>query len=578
MSEEEKILIEAIGKLKNLKLETNNKIVELESKKISYISANEEINDEDLVEVYTKDINSLTESLEGFKSTLDQLDDFYKAFKNQEEICQNVINFSSTLGKIEDLTDLLKKEHYRLEKDVYESFVVIAKISGVKLPFGLKEVNEANETNKLITMQMFQLLPPSNYTGKIVLDSDKAVIIEQIKKNHLPLLKFYTKILTFATQVRKSIEKRTEKLAQEIQNIRTSEVEKRKKEIEDNIKEIDEKIEFLDSKMNTINEIYLLYADYKETGSQEDYIQLIVLLSKIDLITSREVKKLTHQTIEKEETVIEEKKEVKEEITGELETIYELDSDYFRRPSTKHIICFLGDKDNEIFDDIDYHFDGKNKLSVLTEMENLFNFLYLTEINNDNYKETGGNPKYFSDKLAKALTSSPLDFGYRRYGVGKDQYRIHAIVRHSDLLHELGYGSGNIIFFGAVGVNDTTKKSDAYHRIGSRAIESLSSGGGAPKLRTNFDYIEHITKKQIPFDLLSDEDKSRKKNGNFNGKIKGTKIDKSYEGMKYYYYDILDANTKNNVKKYLDNYFIEQTNSMFEILDERKKLKGDTLD
>ena len=59
----------------------------------------------------------------------------------------------------------------------------------------------------------------------------------------------------------------------------------------------------------------------------------------------------------------------------------------------------------------------------------------------------------------------------------------------------MGYGSGNIIFFGSVGVNkDDKSKTEAYQRLGKRAVASISDMSGESSiLMPSFDYIEHIT-------------------------------------------------------------------------------------
>ena len=139
----------------------------------------------------------------------------------------------------------------------------------------------------------------------------------------------------------------------------------------------------------------------------------------------------------------------------------------------------------------------------------------------------------------------------------------------------MGYGSGKIVFFGAIGVNDDKLKSDAYSRLGKRAIEERSDRGKTAKLRPNFDYIEHITRRYIPVKLLSDEDKSTINYIGFNGKTKGS-IDTIIENKKYVLYDLLDEQSKKNVKDYLDEYFINQTTMLFDIIDDYKK--GNTLD
>lgn len=566
MSEVDKKLIDAIKKLDLIKENKIKEIEKCEKEKLKYQSSMNEIIDDDTAEIYTKETVKLTEELDKQNEDLVSLQKLRDVFIKQNNVINNIINYSGDLNFFYRLIDSVKTD---IDTEEFESFVIIGKNLGVKYPFQPRDKKEINDKSKEIEVMKLVIANNSH-----MLEHKK--LIEDTKNKFKVIFNFYNRTVPFLEKSCTSLEKKIKENEKKLSDARNKEIDRKRKEIVDKINELDETINSCNQSINSIEKAYNLFDEYSNSHKKDDLIKLIEELCNLETLSTRASKKISYEPkekeIEEEKTELEETKEQKEEI------IYELDSDYFRRSSTKHIICFLGDKDNEILYDIDNHFDGKSKLAVLTEMENLFNFLYMHETNNDNYVETGGNPKYFSDKFAHALISSPLGFGYRRFGVSKDQYRIHAVVGYSDLLNELGYGSGNIVFFGAVGVNDTTKKSDAYHRIGSRAIESLSNGGGAPKLRKNFDYIEHIIKKQIPFDLLSEEDKNNKKMGNFNGKIKGTKTDKSYENMKYFYYDVLDDTSKRNVKKYLDDYFLKQTNSMFEILDERKKLKGDTLD
>ena len=89
-----------------------------------------------------------------------------------------------------------------------------------------------------------------------------------------------------------------------------------------------------------------------------------------------------------------------------------------------------------------------------------------------------------------------------------------------------------------------------------------------------FDFIEHITRGYIPKKLFSDEDIKKSEKGMFLSKLKGN-IDMSIEHGRFVLYDLLDDSTKSNVKKYLDDYFIKQTNMLFEIKDKYDKAIGD---
>lgn len=571
MSEKEKILSEALEKLKMLEEIENENIAKYKENITHYQESNREINEEEIVDFSNSEIDEIKNRIEVFLGNKEEIKEVYALYFDLRNEIDEIIKFELSYGNLMNFCNMIFDTKINMEDGLYDSVVGLGYLSKIKVPFTKKEIDDMNKKAGEIIASCYQL----KFGMATIPQSQKKIIIDSIKEKLAIARNIYDKSVVFASNISTSIDKIIKELEDTIKRIQERERLKRQLEIKNNIDSLTDKIQESEEKIKTIENIKKLYAEYQETNSHDTLNLLTNGLVNLSVLTSRNAKIITY--IEKEKETEKEKPELEENKEQKEEIIYELDSDYFRRSSTKHIICFLGDKDNGILDDIDNHFDGKSKLAVLTEMENLFNFLYMHETDSDNYVETGGNPKYFSDKLAQALTKS-LDFSYRRFGVSKDQYRIHAIVRHSDLLNELGYGTGNIVFFGAVGVNDTSKKSEAYHRIGSRAIESLSTGGGAPKLRKNFDYIEHIIKKQIPFDLLSEEDKNNKKMGNFNGKIKGTKTDKSYENMKYFYYDVLDDTSKRNVKKYLDDYFLSQTNTMFEILDERKKLKGDTLD
>ena len=276
------------------------------------------------------------------------------------------------------------------------------------------------------------------------------------------------------------------------------------------------------------------------------------------------------------------KKEEKEEVLEEIPVVEEVklptevtvkelkDPDYFKKPETQNIICFLGEDGDNIFEDLNDHFDNSNRSYILYELVSLFNILYK---NKDYTGKTGGNPKYFSSPKVRAYLTR-LGFNYMRFGVGKAQYRIHAIYKDSELLKKIGYGTGRVVFFGALGVNDDNEKTGAYERIARRGILNT---GNTVKLQPNFDYIYHIMDGYIPASFLSEADKQKGFMGDFTGVIKGTKTKKAIENLKYVHYDILDSISQANVKKYLDDYFEKQSEITFDTINEYKSRKKNTL-
>ena len=365
---------------------------------------------------------------------------------------------------------------------------------------------------------------------------------------------------------------------EKIQNIRKQEIENRKEEINSNIKELENKIEESKESLVSIERIYELYEEYNETQDRDLLIRLIGQLTDFAIIGQRESKLITYQPTEKEEKLEEKKpEETVKEVKEPTITIAERKIDdplYFKKPDTQNIICFLGKDNDDIFSDIIDHFDYSNRPYIISELISLFNILY----NNADYEnKTGGNPKYFSSSKVRSYREK-LGFNYKRFGVSQAQYRIHAITRDSKLLKDLGYGTGRITFFGALGVNDDKEKTGAYDRIARRGIQLLTN---PVKLQPNFDYIEHISNSYVPVELLSEADKNRLHYGMFNGMVKGTDTKKAIENFKYMYYEILDDESKAKTKKWLDEYFMRQSEKLFEFINEynanEKKKKG-TLD
>ena len=270
------------------------------------------------------------------------------------------------------------------------------------------------------------------------------------------------------------------------------------------------------------------------------------------------------------------------------------DRDYFvndgKRPVTQNIFCFPGieidkklKKDrykDTIYTDFGI-FDPSMRKRVYGGLIEVFNQLHK---NKDYETKQGGEPKYFSKKIVKSLKD--LGFKYIRPGVSQADYRIHAITRESAFLAKLGYGTGKITFIGAIGPNDDNEKDTTYQRNASRVIDHLEVN---PVLQSSFDYIEHITRGYIPKEFFSKSDQDKAFGGKFNGDTKESGVingrktiytRKKAEGKKYTdehyyaYYTVLDKATIENVNSWLYNYFAKNSELMFDIYDNYKKLEG----
>lgn len=365
------------------------------------------------------------------------------------------------------------------------------------------------------------------------------------------------------------------KLEAELEEYKEKEAKRFVDEAETRFKALLEKKEAIVARIGEFPEASYMYREYMESTEKdpEKLKELIALFIKLGVLTQREVDKITYEKQEK----VEEVEEIKEEKPVEVKQkeVKELDLEYYLRQETQNIICFLGEDGNDIYDDLYSNFDNNLRPKVLEELVLLFKKLYLEK---DPDLPTGILPiPSESTKKTRSLLRKPFGFAYRRFFTGGKDYRMHAIVRHSNLLEDLGYGSGNIIFFGSLGLNKDEDKDTAYSMVGRRAIEKKTSKNGISRLKPNFDYIEHITRSYIPKSLLSENDKNRIKT-DFLGTIviDDKKIDKSIENGEYVYYYLLDDESKNNVYTYLNKYFMKQSNIMFKFIKELEDKKKDS--
>ena len=565
----EEILKQAIERLKDTKQEVIDKIDYYEEEIRRYKESNKEFDD---VEINTDETEKMFRSMRASEVVKNDIKSLEEMILKQKNLVNQVLNYNLNFGDLDQFFKMVLEIDGFHEKDLYEFCNEISKTTLIKVPIKTSDISAFNQKRVAVIMKVDLMLQEKKSFGYTSVN--KLALANEIKSmiRKFNMMPFYDKILNYLEANQKEVYKISEKNRIRTIEIRERELAKRKEEIDNNINELKRKIDECKKTLVSIGEIYDLYEEYAISKDQNTLVSLTEKLVDLVVISQRETKILKHEEKEKIDEPEEEKVEQKVEEKEEVKEVYTLDNDYFRRADTKHLICFLGEENDSIREDIIKHFDKSARKPVLSELYNLFNSLAGDA---DFIKDKGGNPHSGTSKNALTLLKKPFDFEYRRYGVRNDGFRIHAISRYSSLLKELGYGSGKIVFFGAIGVNDDKLKSDAYSRLGKRAIEERSDRGKTAKLRPNFDYIEHITRRYIPVKLLSDEDKSTINYIGFNGKTKGS-IDTIIENKKYVLYDLLDEQSKKNVKDYLDEYFINQTTMLFDIIDDYKK--GNTLD
>ncbi len=574
MSDEQKrLLSQAEERLKSVEEITREKLNEVEEEKRNYVLSNMElimdddveIDDEEVIE--SEDYKILEQSIKKNTHSKMMLKEVYNKTLEQVESLEMLVNFNAIMGNTDLFFKTLGKSSLFIELSEYNSMVDLASKVNLVSPVSFDELKKINIKSNHV-MRLYK-----DKTGQ----KNLVNYINTIKDDLHPILNAYYKIANFIIRIMEGIDERIE-TAKTLKaglkdRFKKEKIEQRKNEIVSHLNEYNQSIDEIKKKIAEIESAKELLNSYKDTYDEEELMKLISVLSDLLILSSRDVKIITYRPSEKnvkEEVEETSKPVIKSSIPLVSEKVLD-DPLYYKKADTQNIICFLGKDDDDIFTDISDHFDFSNRPFIVSELVSLFNVLYK---NADYENKTGGNPKYFSSSKVRAYREK-LGFNYKRFGVSQAQYRIHAVTRDSKLLKELGYGTGRVTFFGALGVNDDNEKTGAYDRIARRGISAM---GTPVKLQPNFDYIEHITRRYIPIELLSEADKGRLHYGMFNGNLKGTSTKKAIEGFGYMYYDILDTESKENVKKWLDNYFMRQSEKMFEIINEhnnRKKRKND---
>ena len=567
MQNKDEILRHTLKKVSKMKNDLVEEINKYEIEKFQLNSEETKLSSEELDKI-SETVKPVSNRLTTFIDEKENVGVVKNDFVKQKSVFLRIINSESNNISFDEIMEIIANTKGYRANETNKIISDFCKVVGVKYPFSINEFEDLN--GKIMIVRAFQVNYDENHGSYM----SKSEILKNIKGVLIELDKKFDKYISFMNELNKALDRKIDEHSIKIKTMIDEAAKNKIAEKKNKLSELDLKIDECNKRIEEIEEIYNIYDQYLESKNQDTAIKLSGELSKLGIMTKRELKILRHKEKEK---VDEPKEEVKEEPKEEKQVIKEekkLDNlMYFTKEDANEIICFLGTDNDWIMDDVSNHFDNSRRPNVLRELNDIFNGLYV----GDNPINTGGNPGPFTGRTVLTLLEPPFKFNYKRFGVSRDQFRIHAIERHSDLLKKLGYGSGNVIFFGAVGINDSKEKSYAYDRLGSRAIRQLSSNGSVPKLRSNFDFIEHITRGYVPTDLLSANDLIRLSNGDFYRQIKGG-IDISIENSKYFLYDELDNDTKKNVNDYLYEYFTKQSQKMFDIINEYKSLKDNSLD
>ena len=526
---------------------------------------------DDLPPQKRKTFDSADEEILANKDIYDAAVGFLKVCREQKEVMRLIYNFNPLFQNSTAFIGLIDLFKYPDSKE-YQ------KIKSYGAKFGIKYRVLSTDMDKVDKLLTGALLINDNNMNSTNDDyaGDKVQVIRKIQAELGPKAFFdnyYDKNIEYLSSVCDKTITKSREAKEKKQNIADEFVAKVKKDI---VSKYQKQKEDMARRLTDIENLVDCGNEYNEKGDQESLEKFLKALLKLELITPREYKLLSYE--EKEDTEEEEiaTEEVQvEEVKEDKEPRKLEDALYFADKNTQTIICFLGKEDrNEILEDLYEYLDKPQREDASAELIRLFNGLYNDK---DFITEVGKKPaSTYENRKATVLLDAPYNFEYKRLGKSRDdKYRIHAISRTSECLKKLGYGSGNIIFFGSVGVNkDDKSKTEAYQRLGKRAVASISDMSGESSiLMPSFDYIEHITRGYVPLDLLSKEDKEKSNDGRFIGRYRENNKSRSIEGGNYVLFDVLSEESQDNVKKYLSNYFLNQSNKMFEIINDYEKNK-----
>lgn len=518
-------------------------------------------------------LDALNKKIRQYKISIKEGKDYLTIQKEQKQCIEKVYSYSPLMDPKIFYDSISAIEVPNVKEGLFKILYDYSSLSKIPFPFGKKYINDIY--NKFMTAFV---LNDTNYDEEL---NKYRVQIIPLHKNIMKVLGPKEKYIDYYDKTIEFMEDSLDIFNASLDDL-LAEKEEFKKEIAkqlhiEAVQDENKELQSLKEQYDKLVQIEKLANEYNETGNQKTLNKLGFLLMDLGIITNRDFKYLTHdEPVKYDEITVEDKPEVVEEFQVEDKEPRKLeDALYFADKDTQTIICFLGKEDrNEILEDLYEYLDKPQREDASAELIRLFNGLYNDK---DFITEIGKKPAgTYENRKATVLLDAPYNFEYKRLGKSRDdKYRIHAISRTSDYLKKLGYGSGNIIFFGSVGVNkDDKSKTEAYQRLGKRAVASISDMSGESSILTpSFDYIEHITRGYVPLDLLSIEDKRKSNDGRFIGRYRENNKSRSIEGGNYVLFDVLSEESQDNVKKYLSNYFLNQSNKMFEIINDYEKNK-----
>lgn len=572
MPNKDEILLSAIESLKTLIESKKAELVKLEKETKEIEEKQSKLNVRmEFFEAPAGELEKLVKEKNTIENRLKSAERYKVSFANDKKAILDFLQFVNPLFNVENFAKNIHSLDAICTYTNLDDFLVfmniLAKATGVKFPLSRKdfEMYNLNITKALdcLTFHISHLTSISIVQLNII-RSELYKILSKYDYNG-----FHKKLASFINEVclklKDEAHKTEDKITEYVNNIASTK-SREFNTASDALKERNNNKSKVQSEIKELESVLELYSTYNNNPSNENLTNLCNLLVKFNAMSSRDAKLIAYEKKVAEVATKEEEAKPKEEPKTEISTdIPPLDADYFTRPNTQNIICFLGTLGDDILSDIDDQIDNSRKPIIFKELVSMFYKLYHQSNSSIPY---GHGPGSSSPRKVLALLDPPLSFIYRKYGVKNDPFRIHTITRHSDLLKRLGYGTGDLIFFGAIGVNDANDKAFTFGRVGNRTIATLTRSGAVPILKGEFDTIEHISRGYVPLAFLSVEDRDKKKRGQFNGKFKGTDSEKSIEFGKYVLYDALSDESKENVKKYLDNYFYEQSTKMFDIIKE----------
>ena len=552
MTEVEVILKRAIDALPSKKSELINSIRELEDDLDDY---SDKINNQNIEEdpIYVVKSNKYSKIIKTLDEDLLDISQLIKDYSSIKKINDFIFNFNLGILPLKQFLDNIIRIK-NIEKDNSINLIRrVCKESGVRFKCSTKDIDDYNDkVDTAFNIHVFEFRSKAgNYR------SGDAVVINMIKTALGNTSPFLQSIIDAMAEAKRVLESKLALYKQKLEDIK-EEIRKEKELLVQKAYFNNNKRAY-DSKIKEVDSSSVLYKIYMDTHDKGTLIDLCNMLLDLELISQNEYKKILYEKEEKNEEVKEEKVE---EVKIAKEELPELDGDYYLRKQTQNIICFLGDDKDNFIKDLN-GIDNSSRKNAIKWLVDIFNDLYA---NKDTSFPLGAPPKPTeSNKKTRTLLRQPFGFNYLRFGIKDKDFRIHAITRYSPLLATLGYGSGNITFFGSIDINADDKKDDTYSRVGKRTIDQLSTKKRGITLKPSFDYIEHITRNYIPISLLSENDKKKFNNKEFEGF--------TIEDNNYVIVAVLDKDTINNIITYLNRYFMKQSTIMFDVITEHKNNK-----